>query len=144
MNERMLDCGAIIAVLPEQGRVGSVQSCDNLRRAISNHLPRQKSGDGVRHGVVHVKNIECFRAPDLRHLYRQRQCVIGTRKQLVFIHRDLMKKNSRRSKIEPYRFCVAEEMDLVPARCQLTSKCAGKDAASADEREASDAKLKFR
>ena len=84
MNERMLDCGAVIAVLSEQGRVGPVQSRDNLRRAIADHFRGQKSGDGVRHSVMHVKNIERFCAADFRHLYGKRQCVIGTRKQSVF------------------------------------------------------------
>ena len=144
VNERVFNRRAIIAVRTEQSRVGSMQRRDNFRRAVADHLPGEKGGGGVRHSVVHMKNIERFCSADLRHFYREGQRVIGTRKQFVFTDRDLVKVNSRRRKIEPDRFRVAEEMNLVSARRQFGPERGGENSAAADERKTGDPNFKSR
>jgi hypothetical protein len=81
-----------------------------------------------------MKNVEAMGLPHFRHLHRERQRVIGTRKDGGVTDGDLMKMNPRQGEIEPDWFGVAEEMNLVPTRRQLSAKRGRQNPASSDQR----------
>ena len=108
---------------------------DNFRRGLADHFRSEKGRGRVRHGVVHVENIQLILSADLGHLDRERQGVIGTREHAALTDGDLMEMNSRRRKIEPDRFGVAEEMDGVAAGRELGAERGRENSASSDQAE---------
>jgi hypothetical protein len=59
-------------------------------------------------------------------------------------HLDLMEVDARPGEIEPDRFGVAEEMDLVPARGQLGAEGRGQNATAPYQRKTGDPNLERR
>ena len=59
-------------------------------------------------------------------------------------HLDLVKMDARPREIEPDRFGVAEEMDLVSARGQLSAERRRENAAAPDQRKTGDPDLERR
>ena len=98
----------------------------------------------MRHGVVNVKDVERFGFADLRHFHRERQGVIGAGEYSRVPDFDFVELNPRQRQIEPNRFRVAEEMDVVTASRQFRSKRRSQNSATADERKASDPNLERR
>ena len=95
----------------------------------------------MRHGVVHVENIQLILLADLGHLDGERQGVIGTREYAALTDGDLMEMNSRRRKIEPDWFGVAEEMDGVAAGREVGAERGRENPAPSDKRKTGDPDL---
>ena len=88
-RQRMADRRSIAGVATEQRRVGAVQGGDHPGPPVGRqHRPRENRGGGVRHGVMHMQNIETVVATHLGHLHGQRQGVIGILEQPVVIDDD--------------------------------------------------------
>src|SRR5438876_11391136 len=81
MHECMLNGGAVIGILPEQGRIGSMQSCDDARRKTSQHLRRQTRRQSMWHRIMNMKKIELLGTRHFRHFHCEGQSVVGARKQ---------------------------------------------------------------
>ena len=141
MEQRVFDRGAVLGIWTEQSRVGSVQRRHDLRRGIADHFRGQEGRGRVRHGVVHVENIELILPADLGHFDGERQGVIGTREQTALTDRDLVEVNSRRRKVEPDRFGVAEEMNRVAAGREFGAERGRENSAAPDQRKTGDPDL---
>src|SRR2546423_5352829 len=85
-----------------------------------------------------MENSEGLCFSDFRHFHCERQSVIGTGENGRVSDFDLVKMNSRQGKMEPDRFRVAEETDVVTARRQLGPERCRQDTAAADQRETND------
>ena len=140
----MFDGSAILRVRAKQSRVGAVQRGNDRRRRRADHLGREKSGGGVRNGVVHMKDIKRFGPADFSHPNGQRQGVIRAGKDRGAAYRYLVKMDPRLGKIEPDRPVMTEEVNLVAAIGQLHSKSGGENAAAADQRKTDDPNLERR
>jgi hypothetical protein len=81
-----------------------------------------------------VEKIERLGFSDFRHFHREGQSVIGAGEDGGVSDVDLVKMNSRQGKIEPDRFGVAEEMDVVTPRREFHPERSRQDPAAADER----------
>src|SRR6266581_8922203 len=113
MHQGVFDGSAVIGVLPEQGRIGSMQSGDNTRREPPQHLRCQTRSQSMWHGIMNMKNIELSRACHLCHFHRQGQGVVGARKQSVVRDLDPMEMKMFLRQLQPNRLSVAEEVNFM-------------------------------
>src|SRR6266536_6063549 len=113
MHEGILDGGAVIGILPQQGGIRSMQSCDDARSQRSDHLRGQTRCQSVWHSIMNMKNIEVSRARHLCHFHRQRQCVVGARKQSVVHDFDSMEMKTLLRQVEPNGLSITEEVNIM-------------------------------
>src|SRR5260370_2591159 len=83
MHQGMLNGGAIIGILPQQGRIGSMQSCEEARCEASQHLRCQTRRQSMWYRIMNMKKIELLRARHFRHFHCKGQSVVRARKQRV-------------------------------------------------------------
>jgi hypothetical protein len=68
---------------------------------------------------MNMKKFELLRARNLRHLYRERQSVIGRGEQRVMRNINSVEVEIILRQIQPDRLSVTEEINFVAAACQL-------------------------
>src|SRR5947199_9150697 len=88
MHEGMLNGGAVIGILPQQGRIASMQSCDDARCQPSQHLRCQTRGQCVWHRIMNMKKTDRLGTRHFRHLQCEWQSVVGARKQSAVCYFD--------------------------------------------------------
>ena len=93
------------------------------------------------YGVVNVKNVELVVTTHFRHLYRERQCIIGILEQSVIINHHRVKKKSRSIERHAKRTLVADEMNLMSAAGQFFAERGSQNAASPNGRVTGDSDL---
>ena len=71
------------------------------------------------HSVMHMKKIELLGTRDLRHLHRERQSVIGRRKQRVMRNIDTMEMKIVLRQVQPDGLSIAEEINFVSTARQF-------------------------
>src|SRR5215469_13780775 len=81
-----------------------------------------------------MKKIELLTTGHLRHFHRERQSVIGTRKQRVMRNVHSMEMKIILRQIQPNGLSVTEEEDFVAAPRQLRSESSRQNPAPADQR----------
>src|SRR6266513_5452307 len=113
MHEGILDRGAVIGILPQQGGIGSMQSCDDARSQRPDHLRGQTRGQCMWHSIMNVKKIELLRTRHLRHFHCERQSVVGARKQSVVHDFDPMEMKTLLRQVEPNGLSITEEVNFM-------------------------------
>src|SRR6185503_14452033 len=83
--------------------------------------------------VVHVNEIKLFGSRHLEYFRSERICVRRVLEQRVAQHIHSVKMNSLASatRVQSHRRCVANEMNLVPALCELQTQLSAYNAAPA-------------
>src|SRR6266516_6392972 len=119
MHEGMLNGGAVIGILPQQGRIASMQSCDDARCEPSQHLRGQTRGQCVWHRIMNMKKIELLGTRHFRHFHCERQSVVGTRKQSVVRKFDSMEMKTLLRQVQPDRLRITEEVNFMTAPSQF-------------------------
>src|SRR6266513_1799000 len=134
MHEGMLDRGAVIGILPEQGGIGSMQSCDDARCESSQHLRGQTRGQCMWHRIMNMKKIELLGTRHLRHFHCEGQSVVGARKQSVVHDFDSMEMKTLLRQIQSNGLSITEEVNFMAAARQFRSEGRRQNPASADQR----------
>ncbi len=108
--------GQIRTVRAHQRDVGAVQR-GHKRQAPPrrHHLLCQKSGDGMRDGVVYVQQIQVLPLGHLRHARGQRQTVRRILKQRIGGDFHFVVVHARRPRVQAYGVGVADEVYVVTA-----------------------------
>ena len=106
---------AVIGILAQQSHIASVQSCDDARGWRTYNLRGQTRSERVRHRIMNMKKIELPGARNLRHFYRERQSVIGRRKQRVMRNIDSMEMKIVLRQVQPNGLRVTEKVNFVAA-----------------------------
>src|SRR6266496_5666829 len=108
MHEGILDGGAVIGILPQQGGIRSMQSCDDARSQRSDHLRGQTRCQSVWHSIMNMKKIELLGTCHFRHFHCEGQGVVGARKQRVMHDFDSMEMKALLRQVEPNGLSVTE------------------------------------
>src|SRR5438045_1605742 len=119
MYEGMLDGGAVIGILPEQGRIGSMQSCYDTGCEASQHLRCQTCRQCMWHRIVNMKKIELLGTRHFRHFHCERQSVVGTGKQSVVGDFDSMEMKTLLRQVQPNGLSITEKVKLMPTARQF-------------------------
>src|SRR5947207_7238492 len=119
MHECMLNGGAVIGILPEQGRIGSMQSGDDARCEPSQHLGCQTRGQGMWHRIMNMKKIELLGTRHFRHFHCEGQSVVGARKQIVVHDFDSMEMKALLWQGQSNGLSIAEEINFMTAARQF-------------------------
>src|SRR5437868_2245786 len=119
MYEGMLDGGAVIGILPEQGRIGSMQSCYDTRCEASQHLRCQTCRQCMWHRIVNMKKIELLGTRHFRHFHCEGQSVVGTGKQSVVHDFDSMEMKTLLRQVQSNGLSITEEVDFMAAARQF-------------------------
>src|SRR5205809_7846916 len=122
MHEGMLDGGAVIGILPQQGRIASMQSGDDARCEPSQHLRCQTRGQGMWHRIMNMKKIELLGTRHFRHFHCEGQSVVGARKQSVVHDFDSMKMKTLLRQVESNGMSLTEEVTFMTAARQFLSE----------------------
>src|SRR5207248_10109123 len=109
MHQGMLDGGAVIGILPQQGRIGSMQSCDDARCEASQHLPCQTRRQSMWNRIMNVKKIEMLGPRHFRHFHCEGKSVVGARKQSVVHKFDSMEMKTLLRQVQSNVMSITEE-----------------------------------
>src|SRR5206468_9747440 len=115
MHDGMLDGGAVIGILPQQGRIGSMQSCDDARCEASQHLRGQTRRQSMWHRIMNMKKIEVLGTRHFRHFHCEGQCVVGAGKQSVVYDLDSMEMKTLLRQVQSNGLSITEEVDFMAA-----------------------------
>src|SRR5260370_28052160 len=117
MHQGMLNGGAIIGILPQQGRIGSMQSCEEARCEASQHLRCQTRRQSMWYRIMNMKKIELLRARHSRHFHCKGQSVVRARKQRVVHDFDSMEMKTLLRQVQSNRLSITEKVNFMsPAR----------------------------
>src|SRR5438067_4449513 len=134
MHECMLNGGAVIGILPEQGRIGSMQSCDDARCEASQHLRGQTRGQCMWHRIMNMKKIELLGTRHFRHFHCERQSVVGARKQSVVHDFDSMEMKTFLRQVQSNGLSITEEVDFMAAARQFRPEGRRQNPTAANQR----------
>src|SRR5436190_2939987 len=119
MHEGMLDGGAVIGILPQQGRIGSMQSGDDARCESSQHLRGQTRGQCMWHCIMNMKKIELLGTRHFRHFHCEGQSVVGARKQSIVHDFDSMEMKALLRQVQSNGLSITEEVNFMTAARQF-------------------------
>src|SRR5438128_11547716 len=88
----------------------------------------------MRHRVMNVKKIKLLGTRYFRHFHRERQSVVGARKQRVVRNFDPMEMKALLRQVQPNRLSITEEVDFMAAARQFRSEGSCKNSAAANQR----------
>src|SRR5207245_1799058 len=134
MHDGMLDGGAVIGILPQQGRIGSMQSCDDTRCEASQQLRRQTRRQSMWHRIMNMKKIELLGARHFRHFHCEGQSVVGARKQSVVHDFDSMEMKTLLRQIQANGLSITEEVNFMTAARQFGPEGRRQNPTSANQR----------
>src|SRR6266496_5009167 len=113
MHEGILDGGAVIGILPQQGGIGSMQGCDDARSQRSDHLRGQTRGQCMWHRIMNMKKIELLGTCHFRHFHCEGQSVVGARKQSVVHDFDSVEMKTLLRQVKSNGLSITEEVDFM-------------------------------
>src|SRR5213076_1834475 len=119
MHEGMLNGGAVIGILPQQGCIASMQSCDDARCEPSQHLRGQTRGQCVWHRIMNMKKIELLGTRHFRHFHCERQSIVGARKQSIVRKFDSMEMKTLLRQVQSNGLSITEEINFMTAPRQV-------------------------
>src|SRR5207245_11629350 len=122
MHDGMLDGGAVIGILPQQGRIGSMQSCDDTRCEASQQLRRQTRRQSMWHRIMNMKKIELLGTRHFRHFHCEGQSVVGARKQSVVRDFDSMEMKTLLRQVQSNGLSITEAVEFMAAALQFRPK----------------------
>ena len=130
----------VAGIVAEQRRVRAVQRRDHGRLLFAReHRAGEDGCRRVRHGIVHVKQVQPMIPAHLGHAHRQRQGVVGKSEHLVVVDDDGMEVQPRPIREQAKRPLVTDEMHLVSPARQILSERGGQGAAPPHGGKAADA-----
>src|SRR5438552_4248112 len=134
MYEGVLDGGAVIGILPKQGRIGSMQSCDDAGCEDSQHLRCQTRRQSMWYRIMNMKKIELLGTRHFRHFHCEGQSVVGARKQSVVHDFDSMKMKSLLRQVQSNGLNITEEVDFMAAAGQFRPEGRRQNPTAANQR----------
>src|SRR5437660_10198954 len=83
---------------------------------------------------MNVKKIELLGTRYFRHFHRERQSVVGARKQRIVHNFNSMEMKALLRQVQPNRLSITEEINFVAAPCQFRTEGSCKNSAAANQR----------
>src|ERR1700676_4242073 len=95
VGQRVVDSRAVTWIVTKQRGVGAMKGGDHARLLLcQQHRTGQDRRGGMGYSIVNVKNVELVITAHFRHLYRERQCIVGILEQSVVVDHHRVKKKS--------------------------------------------------
>src|SRR5206468_8775440 len=134
MHDGVLDGGAVIGILSQQGRIGSMQSCDDAGCEASQHLRCQTRRQSMWYRIMNMKKIELLGTRHFRHFHCEGQSVVGARKQSVVHDFDSMEMKALLRQVQSNGLSIAEEVNFMTAARQFRPEGCRQNPTSANQR----------